>query len=90
LFNNRQFKSVVKQRWNTIKPKLDAIVSRFDYWYNKLNASEQLNWALWPIPPDFESGHHPDASMTFLQAKDSAKEFYRARLNYLNGVINSF
>lgn len=90
LFNNSEFKAVVKQRWNAIKYKLDAILNRFDYWYNKLNASEQLNWALWPIPPDFESGHHPDASMTFLEAKNSAKSFYSARLTYLNNVINGF
>lgn len=88
--NDRQFKSVVKQRWNTIKPKLDAILSRFDYWYNKLYESEKLNWALWEIPSTFEPGQHPDYNMTFLDAKNSAKEFYRVRLNFLNGVINSF
>ena len=90
LFNNREFKSVVKQRWNTMKPKLDAIVSKFDYWYNTLYESEKLNWALWEIPDSYEPGQHPDYNMTFLQAKNSAKEFYSARLNFLNGVINSF
>lgn len=90
LFNDSEFKAVVKQRWNAIKSRLDAIANRFDYWYTTLYASEQLNWALWPIPPDFESGHHPDCTLTFLQAKNYAKEFYTARLSYLNGVINSF
>ena len=90
LFNDSEFKAVVKQRWNAIKSRLDAILNRFDYWYNTLNASEQLNWALWPIPSTFEPGHHPDYNMTFLDAKNSAKEFYSARLNFLNGVINSF
>lgn len=90
LFNDSEFKAVVKQRWNAIKSRLDAIANRFDYWYTTLYASEQLNWALWPIPPDFESGHHPDCTLTFLQAKDRAKEFYTARLAYLDGVINSF
>ena len=90
LFNNSEFKSVVKQRWNTMKPKLDAIVSKFDYWYNTLYESEKLNWAMWQIPDSFEPGQHPDYNMTFLEAKNSAKEFYSARLNFLNGVINSF
>lgn len=90
LFSDSEFKAVVKQRWNAIKSNLDAIINRFDYWYNTLNASEQLNWALWPIPSDYEPGHHPDASMTFLEAKNSAKSFYSARLNYLDGLINSF
>lgn len=90
LFNDSEFKAVVKQRWNAIKSRLDAIANRFDYWYTTLYNSEQLNWALWPIPPDFESGHHPDCTLTFLQAKNYAKEFYTARLSYLNGVINSF
>ena len=90
LFNDSEFKAVVKQRWNAIKSRLDAILNRFDYWYNTLNASEQLNWAMWQIPSTFEPGHHPDYNMTFLEAKNSAKEFYSARLTYLNGVINSF
>ena len=90
LFNDSEFKAVVKQRWNAIKSRLDAIANRFDYWYNTLYTSEQLNWAMWPIPDDFEVGHHPDYNLTFLQAKDRAKEFYTARLSYLNGVINSF
>ena len=90
LFNDSTFKATVKQRWNAMKSKLDAIASRFDFWYQKLYASEQLNWAMWKIPDDFEPGHHPDYNMTFLQAKNSAKDFYTARLTYLNGVINSF
>lgn len=90
LFNDSSFKAVVKQRWNAIKSSLDAILNRFDYWYNTLYASEQLNWALWPIPSTFEPGHHPDYDMTFLEAKNSAKSFYSARLTYMNNLINSF
>ena len=90
LFNDSEFKAVVKQRWNAIKSRLDAIVNRFDYWYNTLNASEQLNWAMWQIPSTYEPGHHPDYNMTFLQAKNYAKQFYSARLAFMNNLINSF
>ena len=90
LFQDSNFKTVVKFRWNSIKSRLDAIINRFDYWYNVLYASEQLNWAMWEIPDDFEVGHHPDYNLTFLQAKDRAKEFYIDRLSYLDNLINSF
>jgi len=90
LFQDSQFKAVVKQRWNSIKSRLDTIINRFDYWYNKLYASEQLNWAMWEIPDDFEPWHHPDYNLTFSEAVGRAKEFYIDRLSYLDNLINSF
>ena len=90
LFQDSNFKAVVKFRWNSIKSRLDAIINRFDYWYNVLYASEQLNWAMWEIPDEFEVGHHPDYNLTFSEAVDRAKEFYIDRLSYLDNLINSF
>ena len=88
LFNDSEFRAVVKQRWNAIKSSLSNIANRFDYWYNTLYTSEQLNRALWPLPGDLAPAHYPDIYMTFLDAKNTAKQFYNARMTYLDGVIN--
>ena len=89
LFDNEQFKSVVKQRWNAIKPRLDAIIDKFDEDYNYILKSEKLNSDLW-LPLDLNGDYWPDKNLSFREAVNNQKAYYTAKLNFMNTKINSW
>lgn len=89
LFDNAQFKSVVKQRWNTIKPRLDAIINKFEEDYNYILKSEKLNSDLW-LPLDLNGDFWPDKNLSFREAVNNQKAYYSAKLAFMHSQINSW
>jgi hypothetical protein len=85
LFRSYYFVQQIKQRWQTAKPRFEALIDVFEQEAAKLKNSDQMNISLWPIA----SRVNGDETMSFEEAVASMKQAYVEKLQWLDAQINA-
>ena len=82
LFKDSEFKTLVKERWNTYYEEFKKISDYIDATAEKLNKSQELNYAKWGYQsyPNYESTNYN-------AAVEKIKTSYNNKLEWLNSEI---
>lgn len=83
LFEDEKFVALVKERWNILKPKFDAIPLYIEELKESLRKSDEINSAMWPI----SSTTNGDESLEFDNAIDKLKNSYTSKLSWMDVQI---
>ena len=87
LFQDPQFKSRAKERWNLFKNNFMTIPSYIASEAARLAASAELNIALWPL--DGESTNQ-DEHLSFKDATEKMKNWYLHRIEWMDSQISTW
>lgn len=93
LMQDPEFKATVKEHWNAMKPQLQAIPDKIESLSKQIEASEAVNWSMWPITKDgswFWRNINGDIYKSFPEAVSRMKNAYTAKLNWMDNLISSF
>lgn len=95
LFNDPAFKTVVKERWAVLQPKMNTALSYLDERAAKVKASDAYNHAMWPIEGmivnqwySYGFPNH-DEKLEYDAAISSMRAALSARLTWLDSQINN-
>ena len=86
LMQDPQFRSLVRERWDAMKPALATIPDYIDATADAIRKSEEKNHAMWPIDDRFIAG---DEQMTFDQAVATLKEAYKGKYDFLDANLSA-
>lgn len=93
LMQDPEFRATVKQRWSAVKPQLQAIPDKIESLSRQIEASETVNWSMWPITKDWNwnwRNINGDTRKTFPEAVTRMKNAYTDKLNWMDSLISSF
>ena len=86
LFQDREFRRLIKERWNACKADLARIPDYIDAVSATLKASDALNQEMWPI----SRTTNQDESLPYAEAVARMKEAYIGKYNWLDTNIQTF
>ena len=86
LFDDAEFKSLAKTKWQEQKSKFEEIGQFIDTTGFKLSESDKLNHIMWPI----SSTVNGDESMNYETAVSRMKSAYLNKLNWMDTKISSW
>lgn len=91
LFQDREFKKKVKERWNMHEAGFREITEYIQSEADRIRNSESMNHAMWPIREDV-IGYYPngDETMTFDQAVARMKSAYSGKLEWMDKTISNW
>lgn len=92
LFKDANFRAKVQERWAVIYPQLLNVVAKIDEFAALNKASEQFNYAMWPLAGlkvSVGSAFNGDEDMSFDEAITTMKQAYIERLEWMNSSITS-
>lgn len=95
LFNDPAFKTVVKERWAVLQPKMNTALSYLDERAAKVKASDAYNHAMWPIEGMIVGSWYSygfpnhDEKLSYDAAISSMRAALSARLTWLDSQINN-
>lgn len=85
LFRDVRFIDVVKNRWEICQPKFREVIESIRCQAAKIEVSEGLNHAMWPISSDaIDNG---DENLTYIEAVERMIKAYETKLDWLNEQI---
>lgn len=87
LFAFSDFKKMVKERWNILKPSFSTIDIFMEETREYIRTSWEFNEVLWPNISNKVNG---DVSLSYDDAVDRMKESFYKRLETLDGIINAW
>lgn len=87
LFQDPQFKSRAKERWNSFKEAFLTIPTFIASEAERLAASAELNIALWPL--DGETTNN-DEHLSFEDATAKMKSWYQHRIEWMDSQISAW
>lgn len=85
LFKDKEFVSMLKQRWNMLKPGFETIPSYVEELSSRLQDSDRLNIALWPISQNVNG----DEQLGYDAAVNRLISAYKAKLKWMDTQINA-
>lgn len=94
LFNDPAFKTVVKERWAVLQPKMNTALSYLDERAAEVKASDAYNHAMWPIEGMIVGSWYSygfpnhDEKLSYDAAISSMRAALSARLTWLDTEIN--
>lgn len=86
LFQDPEFVSLVKERWNTLKPEFETFPQHVRNEAERIRNSEYMNHLMWPITQVVNK----DESMSFDDAVDSMIKSYTAKMEWMDTEIGKF
>ena len=93
LFLDSAFTARVKERWQMLKPRLEAVAPIIEAKAAELAASDAINHQMWPITPEPSLNAYEangDAELSFDQAVKNLVKAYTDKLNWLDTRISAF
>lgn len=94
LFNDPAFKTVVKERWAVLQPKMETALTYLDERAAEVKASDEFNHAMWPIEGMIVGSWYSygfpnhDEKFAYDEAISSMRAALSARLKWLDTEIN--
>jgi hypothetical protein len=86
LFQDGAFRQLVKQHWQSEKPKLEAVATFIDSLEVLLSNSNAMNYAKYPIPIPING----DEELTYEAAIALLKQNYLTKLNWMDSQIQQY
>ena len=86
LFEDAEFKSLVKMKWQNQKTRFEEVVQFIDALAEKLSESDKLNHIMWPISITVNG----DESMNYETAVSRMKGAFLDKLNWMDTQISSW
>lgn len=93
LMQDPEFKAMVKERWNAMKPQLLTIPDKIEALSKEIEVSEAVNWSMWSITKNSSwnwRNINGDIWKTFPDAVSKMENAYTAKLNWMDNLISSF
>lgn len=87
LFQDREFKKLLKERWMAMREDLATIPDFIDQTAASIKKSEEINHRMWPI--DNRDLAH-DEKMSFEQAVQTLKDAYTGKFEFLDSQISKW
>lgn len=87
LFQDREFKKLLKERWMAMREDLATIPDFIDQVAENIRVSEAINHSMWPI--DSRDQAH-DEKMSFEQAVQTLKDAYTGKFEFLDSQISKW
>ena len=84
LFNDSEFVSLLKERWALLKPQFETIPTTIRQESDRLQVSNKINIAMWPISERINN----DETLTYSEAIERMIEAYNLKLQWLDDTIN--
>ena len=84
LFNDREFVTLLKERWALLKPQFETIPATIRKESDRLQVSNKINIAMWPISERINN----DETLTYSEAIERMIEAYNLKLQWLDEAIN--
>lgn len=85
LFKDKEFVSMVKDRWNMLRPGFEMIPSYVEELSSGLRESDRLNIAMWPITQNVNG----DENLGYDAAVSRLISAYEAKLKWMDTQINA-
>jgi len=86
LFEDPDFKKLVKNKWTSQKSDFYAVADLFDVYKSKLISSDEINHSMWPITVTVNG----DESLTFDEAITLMKNTYLTKVEWMDSQISQW
>lgn len=86
MFQDKEFRKLMKERWNLFKAALSGIPEYIDAVSATLTESDRINSAMWPI----SRTTNQDESLSYSDAVARLKQAYEGKYQWLDNNINTF
>ena len=86
MFQDKEFRKLIKERWEGYKAALSGIPAYIDKIASTLTESDKLNIQMWPI----NRTTNQDESLSYTEAVARLKQAYEGKLQWLDNNINTF
>ena len=86
LFKHDSFKSLVKERWQALKPEFEKVLTYIDEKTEYIRESNEINLEMWPVTQNVNE----DIDLSYDDAVNRMKEAYLERITELDKVISNY
>ena len=86
LFKHDSFKSLVKERWQALKPEFEKVLTYIDEKAEYIRESNEINLEMWPVTQNVNE----DIDLSYDDAVNRIKEAYRERITELDVLITNY
>ena len=86
MFQDKEFRKLIKERWQLYKAALAGIPEYIDSVAATLKESDKINSVMWPI----NRTTNQDESLSYAEAVARLKQAYEGKYQWLDNNINQF